>query len=120
MALINQLFQIPAKFPKAIVHAKFPFSQVPHFQGVAAAYWAHSPVVVMTPEAGTLTKGHGGFQEVDQLPLFEVCASFVLTLCFILSFLCVSPWFEVCASSVRGLSFILSSLFEVCVSSWFN
>ncbi|KAL5271080.1 hypothetical protein ACHWQZ_G001664 [Mnemiopsis leidyi] len=39
--------------------------------GVAAAYWAHSPVVVMTPEAGTLTKGHGGFQEVDQLPLFE-------------------------------------------------
>jgi len=39
--------------------------------GIAAAYWAHSPVVVMTPEAGTLTKGHGGFQEVDQLPLFE-------------------------------------------------
>jgi len=39
--------------------------------GVAAAYWAHSPVVVMTPEAATLTKGHGGFQEVDQLPLFE-------------------------------------------------
>jgi thiamine pyrophosphate-dependent acetolactate synthase large subunit-like protein len=45
---------------------------LPDPTGVAAAYWAHSPVVVMTPEAATLTKGHGGFQEVDQLPLFEV------------------------------------------------
>lgn len=39
--------------------------------GVAAAYWAHSPMVVITPEAGTATKGHGGFQEVEQLPIFE-------------------------------------------------
>ena len=29
---------------------------------VAAAYWAHSPVVCITPEAGSTTKGHGGFQ----------------------------------------------------------
>ena len=53
--------------------------------GIAAAYWAHSPVVVMTPEAGTLTKGHGGFQEVDQLPLFEVSRS---SYCDIHSFHC--------------------------------
>jgi len=39
--------------------------------GVAAAYWANSPMVVITPEAATLTKGHGGFQEVDQLPMFS-------------------------------------------------
>jgi len=39
--------------------------------GMAAAYWAHSPVIALTPEAGTMTKGLGGFQEVDQLPLFE-------------------------------------------------
>ena len=39
--------------------------------GIAAAYWAHSPVVAITPEAGTMTKGHGGFQEVEQLPIFE-------------------------------------------------
>jgi sulfoacetaldehyde acetyltransferase len=39
--------------------------------GMAAAYWAHSPVVAITPEGATATKGLGGFQEVDQLPLFE-------------------------------------------------
>lgn len=38
---------------------------------VAAAYWAHSPVVCITPEAGTLTKGLGGFQEADQMELFN-------------------------------------------------
>eukprot|EP01127_Copromyxa_protea_P000665 TRINITY_DN1056_c0_g5_i1.p1 TRINITY_DN1056_c0_g5~~TRINITY_DN1056_c0_g5_i1.p1 ORF type:complete len:618 (+),score=166.11 TRINITY_DN1056_c0_g5_i1:355-2208(+) len=43
---------------------------------VAAAYWAHSPVVAITPEAGTATKGYGGFQEVDQLPLFEPITKF--------------------------------------------
>ena len=30
--------------------------------GVAAAYWAHSPVVVITPETGSLSNGLGGFQ----------------------------------------------------------
>eukprot|EP01065_Artemidia_motanka_P015829 TRINITY_DN1954_c0_g1_i4.p1 TRINITY_DN1954_c0_g1~~TRINITY_DN1954_c0_g1_i4.p1 ORF type:complete len:660 (+),score=262.63 TRINITY_DN1954_c0_g1_i4:86-1981(+) len=39
--------------------------------GVAAAYHCNSPVVAITPEAATLTKGHGGFQEVDQLPIFS-------------------------------------------------
>ncbi len=38
---------------------------------VAAAYWAHSPIVVITPESGSLTMGHGGFQETDQMPIFS-------------------------------------------------
>lgn len=37
----------------------------------AAAYWAHSPVVVVTPETGSMTQGLGGFQEAEQLPFFE-------------------------------------------------
>ncbi len=38
---------------------------------IAAAYWAHSPVVVITPETGTMTQGLGGFQEAAQLPMFQ-------------------------------------------------
>jgi len=38
---------------------------------IAAAYWAHSPVVCITPETGTKTQGLGGFQETEQLPFFE-------------------------------------------------
>jgi sulfoacetaldehyde acetyltransferase len=38
---------------------------------VAAAYWAHSPVVVVTPETGSMTLGLGGFQETEQLPIFS-------------------------------------------------
>ncbi|AOB31509.1 sulfoacetaldehyde acetyltransferase [Bordetella sp. H567] len=38
---------------------------------IAAAYWAHSPVVIVTPEAGTMGIGLGGFQETNQLPMFQ-------------------------------------------------
>jgi sulfoacetaldehyde acetyltransferase len=38
---------------------------------VAAAYWAHSPVVAITPETGTMSLGLGGFQETEQLPIFQ-------------------------------------------------
>ena len=38
---------------------------------IAAAYWAHSPVVIITPEAGTAGIGLGGFQETNQLPMFQ-------------------------------------------------
>ncbi len=38
---------------------------------VAAAFWAHSPVVVVTPETGTMGIGLGGFQEANQLPMFQ-------------------------------------------------
>ncbi len=37
----------------------------------AAAFWAHSPVVVITPETGSMTLGLGGFQETEQLPIFS-------------------------------------------------
>ena len=39
--------------------------------GVAAAYWAHSPVVFITPETGSMGLGLGGFQETEQLPIFS-------------------------------------------------
>lgn len=38
---------------------------------IAAAYWAHSPVVCITPESGSATMGLGGFQEVEQLGFFD-------------------------------------------------
>ncbi len=38
---------------------------------IAAAYWAHSPVVIITPETGTMGIGLGGFQEANQLPMFQ-------------------------------------------------
>src|SRR5687768_1657961 len=44
--------------------------------GVAAAYWAHSPVVVITPETGSMGMGLGGFQETDQLPIFSKITKF--------------------------------------------
>ncbi len=37
---------------------------------VTAAYWAHSPVVAITPETGSMGIGTGGFQEIDQMPMF--------------------------------------------------
>jgi sulfoacetaldehyde acetyltransferase len=42
----------------------------------AAAFWAHSPVVVVTPETGSGTMGLGGFQETDQLPIFSKITKF--------------------------------------------
>ncbi len=39
--------------------------------GIAAAYWAHSPVVMISPESGSGTMGHGGFQETEQMPIFS-------------------------------------------------
>jgi sulfoacetaldehyde acetyltransferase len=38
---------------------------------LAAAYWAHSPVVAVTPETGAIGLGTGGFQELDQMAMFE-------------------------------------------------
>ena len=38
---------------------------------MAAAYWAHSPVVALTPETGSKGIGTGGFQELDQMAMFE-------------------------------------------------
>ncbi len=38
---------------------------------IAAAFWAHSPVVIITPQTGSMGIGLGGFQEANQLPMFE-------------------------------------------------
>jgi sulfoacetaldehyde acetyltransferase len=41
-----------------------------------AAFWAHSPIVVITPETGSLGIGTGGFQEIDQMPWFQACTRY--------------------------------------------
>ena len=38
---------------------------------LVAAYWAHSPVVALSPETGSMGIGTGGFQELDQMAMFE-------------------------------------------------
>ncbi len=38
---------------------------------ITAAYWAHSPVVAITPETGSMGIGTGGFQEIDQMAMFQ-------------------------------------------------
>ncbi|WP_026291657.1 sulfoacetaldehyde acetyltransferase [Marinobacterium rhizophilum] len=43
---------------------------------IAAAYWAHSPVVCITPETGSMSNGLGGFQEAQQLPFFETITKY--------------------------------------------
>jgi sulfoacetaldehyde acetyltransferase len=43
---------------------------------IAAAYWAHTPVIALTPETGSMTLGLGGFQETDQLPIFSKITRF--------------------------------------------
>ena len=43
---------------------------------IAAAYWAHSPVVIVTPEAGTMGIGLGGFQEAKQVSPIDVMGDF--------------------------------------------
>ncbi len=35
------------------------------------AYWNHTPMLLVTPQAGNKTIGQGGFQEVEQMALFE-------------------------------------------------
>jgi sulfoacetaldehyde acetyltransferase len=41
-----------------------------------AAFWAHSPVVVISPETGSMGIGTGGFQELDQMPWFQACTKY--------------------------------------------
>jgi len=43
---------------------------------ITAAFWAHSPVVAVTPETGSMGIGTGGFQELDQMPWFQACTKF--------------------------------------------
>ena len=43
---------------------------------IAAAYWAHTPVIAITPETGSMSIGLGGFQETEQLPIFSKITKF--------------------------------------------
>ena len=38
---------------------------------VKTAYWNHSPLLLVTPQAANKTIGQGGFQEVEQMALFK-------------------------------------------------
>ncbi len=38
---------------------------------VKTAYWNHTPLLLVTPQAANMTMGQGGFQEVPQMALFE-------------------------------------------------
>ncbi len=38
---------------------------------VKAAYWNHTPLLLVTPQAANKTIGQGGFQEVEQMALFR-------------------------------------------------
>ena len=38
---------------------------------IKTAYWNHTPLLLVTPQAANKTMGQGGFQEVPQMALFE-------------------------------------------------
>ena len=38
---------------------------------IKTAYWNHTPLLMVTPQAANKTIGQGGFQEVDQMAMFE-------------------------------------------------
>ncbi len=38
---------------------------------IKTAYWNHSPLLLVTPQAANRTIGQGGFQEIEQMKLFE-------------------------------------------------
>ena len=38
---------------------------------IKTAYWNHTPLLVVTPQAANKTMGQGGFQEVEQMALFK-------------------------------------------------
>ena len=43
---------------------------------VKTAYWNHTPLLLVTPQAANKTIGQGGFQEVEQMKLFEDMVSY--------------------------------------------
>src|SRR5688500_20309964 len=38
---------------------------------IKTAYWNHTPLLLVTPQAANRTIGQGGFQEVEQMALFR-------------------------------------------------
>lgn len=43
---------------------------------IKTAYWNHTPLLLVTPQAANKTIGQGGFQEMAQMALFEDCVAY--------------------------------------------
>lgn len=43
---------------------------------VKTAYWNHTPILLVTPQAANKTIGQGGFQEMEQMNLFADCVAY--------------------------------------------
>merc|ERR550537_2071985 len=43
---------------------------------VKTAYWNHTPLLVVTPQAANKSIGQGGFQEVEQMRMFSDCVCY--------------------------------------------
>ncbi len=43
---------------------------------VKTAYWNHTPMLLVTPQAANRTIGQGGFQEMEQMRLFSDCVCY--------------------------------------------
>jgi sulfoacetaldehyde acetyltransferase len=43
---------------------------------VKTAYWNHTPLLLVTPQAANKTMGQGGFQEVEQMRMFADCVAY--------------------------------------------
>merc|ERR1711920_806763 len=43
---------------------------------VKTAYWNHTPLLLVTPQAANKTIGQGGFQEVPQMAMFQDCVCY--------------------------------------------
>ncbi|MEX0318201.1 MAG: sulfoacetaldehyde acetyltransferase [Ruegeria sp.] len=43
---------------------------------VKTAYWNHTPVLLITPQAANKTIGQGGFQEMEQMRMFADCVAY--------------------------------------------
>ena len=43
---------------------------------VKTAYWNHTPLLLVTPQAANKTIGQGGFQEMEQMNLFKDCVAY--------------------------------------------
>jgi len=43
---------------------------------IKTAYWNHTPMLLVTPQAANKTIGQGGFQEVEQMRMFADCVAY--------------------------------------------
>lgn len=43
---------------------------------VKTAYWNHTPLLLVTPQAANKTIGQGGFQEMEQMRMFADCVAY--------------------------------------------